>query len=79
MDGQEAGAVARNDAIPLRDMRARLGGDGRLTTYRTASGKLMCRSQAGLLCSDVPVLASRCGNDHGCDGRWSCLTALLKS
>jgi hypothetical protein len=75
MTGREAGALARDDGeVPIAAVMIRMGGDGRSTTYRTESGELMCQVQAGLLCSEVPVMASLCGDDLGCNGRWSCLT-----
>jgi len=47
--------------------------DSRLTVYRTSDGRLMCRSMAGLLSSEVPIRRSVCGARKGCDGQWLCL------
>jgi hypothetical protein len=79
MTGFDLGAWAPSDGgMPISAKAIRMGGDGRLTTYRTESGKLMCRAQAGLLCSDVPVMASMCGDELGCNGRWLCLTRSIE-
>lgn len=79
MTGSTLGAVTpRDGGMPISATAIRMGGDGRLTTYRTESGKLMCRAQAGLLCSEVPVMASVCGDEMGCNGRWLCLTRSIE-
>lgn len=79
MTGFTLGALAPGDggtSISVKTIR--MGGDGRLTTYRTEAGRLMCRAQAGLLCSEVPVMASVCGDEQGCNGRWLCLTRSIE-